>query len=169
MSLETVVSRWWPVVDPIAVRYGISQALVLAVITQESGGDPTASRFEPSVSSWATVQAMAKGDAARLHYLASSWGLMQVMGYHRPSLDPGQLCDPATNIEAGCEILKNNYVEHGSWEDAIAAYNGGDGAVSAKRAGRYPNDSYVRNVLALWEEAMPLTRALLAQETASRG
>jgi soluble lytic murein transglycosylase-like protein len=169
MMLSEVVTRWWTTIDPIAQKYGISQALVCAVITQESGGDPLATRFEPSVAEWATVKAMAGGDATRLHYLASSWGLMQVMGYHRPSLDPEKLCDPATNIEAGCEILKNGYIEYGSWEDAIAAYNGGDGAVLLKKNGRYPNDQYVRSVLAFWDDAKVLSLTLAQDAAARRG
>jgi cell wall-associated NlpC family hydrolase len=53
---------------------------------------------------------------------AGAMGFMQVMPQH---FQPGENgLDPATNIQRGAEILRDNYQRYGSWDKAAAAYFG---------------------------------------------
>lgn len=102
----------------------LDEDLVLAVIEQESGGDPNA-------ESW-----------------AGALGLMQLMppsfawimgirnwGEDVSDIDPVFILDPQTNLRAGVRFLGAVLEEQGGsvyW--ALASYNAGGGAVNAWRA-----------------------------------
>jgi hypothetical protein len=45
----------------------------------------------------------------------------------------GDRADPRNSIMAGTKLLRENFERYGNWEDALAAYNGGPGAVSGLR------------------------------------
>lgn len=61
----------------------------------------------------------------------ASWGLLQVMGaVGREQGVTGylsRLLEPELNLDIACRILLRNRNALGSWEDALAAYNGGLG------------------------------------------
>jgi hypothetical protein len=92
----------------IASEHGLDPALVCAVIEQESGWDTLAMRYEPA---FRTRYVMPLGLPASEEIARSiSWGLMQVMGQvaREHSFDGKfltALCDPATGIRVGCEVL----------------------------------------------------------------
>ena len=48
MTIPEKVARWRPQVDKWCVQLKVSQALVMAVIQMESGGNPSAKRHEPA-------------------------------------------------------------------------------------------------------------------------
>lgn len=98
------VLQWAADIRQVASQDGLDPALIAAVITQESGGDPTA--VSP----------------------ADCLGLMQASP---GKFDPGQNAfDPLTNIEVGSRYLAAMLQEfHGNVQLALAAYNAGPGAV----------------------------------------
>jgi soluble lytic murein transglycosylase-like protein len=109
------VRRWWPQVDKWCQEYGISQALVEGVITQESGGDQWAYRAEPQIND-------------------ASYGLMQIlcgtarqMGFKGK---PQELHDPDVNLRFAIKYLKLLQLDFGKLELALAAYNCGPGLVT---------------------------------------
>lgn len=105
VSLETILTK-------ASLRYSIKKTVILAVIRCESNFDPMA--------------VSAKG--AR--------GLMQIMPDTAEDLgvDPDNLYDPATNINAGTKYIRylaNRY--DGNLDTVAAAYNAGPGRVDSRR------------------------------------
>jgi soluble lytic murein transglycosylase-like protein len=157
------VTRWLPIVDKYCVELGVSQALMLALIHQESGGDPNARRHEPGYE-----QKYILGNSAWLGRcresgistkdMATSWGLCQVMmatawGYNMRS--PSDLLKANNNIRVGTAIMAYNVKKYGV-EGGLVAYNGGAGAL---KGGKSPAWGYAKNVLALKEAYAKWTSA----------
>jgi soluble lytic murein transglycosylase-like protein len=100
------VARWTPQVTQIASKYGVDPNLVLAVMQQESGGNPT------------------------IGSSAGSRGLMQLMPATAKELGVKNITDPVQNLEGGVKYLKQQLDRFGGDVDkALAAYNAGPGAV----------------------------------------
>jgi soluble lytic murein transglycosylase-like protein len=112
--------------------HAVSPLLVRAVITQESGGDPSA------ISS------------------AGAMGLMQLMPGTATAYGVSNPFDPDENVAAGAAYLHDLLVRyHGNMSLALAAYNAGSGAV-AKYNGVPPyaeTRGYVESVTALYHAA----------------
>lgn len=110
----------------------VPSGLVRAVITQESGGDPSA------ISG------------------AGAMGLMQLMPGTATEYGVANPFDPEANVAAGTAYLHDLLVRyHGNVALALAAYNAGSGAV-AKYKGIPPyaeTRDYVNNVTALYRTA----------------
>ncbi len=141
--------RGSPVFDSIindaANAWGVSQAVIKAIIERESNFDPNAYRGEPQI-----------GDA--------SYGLMQLLFGTAQTLgftgDASQLFDPTTNIRLGTRYLRDLIAKATAYgyniDSAISAYNGGFSAQrtgDGKRTGDttdtpFINQSYVDNVIA---------------------
>jgi hypothetical protein len=105
------VLRWLPQVQAKAQQYGVPVELVLAVMHNESGGDPKAqSPYNPG-------QGYARG-------------LLQMMPFHfKAGQDP---FDPETNLDIGVRYLASNYHRFGrDPEKAMAAHFGGPGIIDA--------------------------------------
>ena len=161
MPTSERVSKWWPQVDKWAVQVGVSQSLVLAVIQQESGGNPNASRYEPA---YEKSYILASSDRLSLckklgistRDAATSWGLMQLMfftayGYGAKTIQ--MLLDPDQNIRFGAAHLAAMIKTHGSKEATLAAYNGGSGGAADWKIGRDTAAvRYARNVMALYQQ-----------------
>jgi len=115
-----------------ALSQRVPPALVSAVITQESGGDPSA------VSS------------------AGAMGLMQLMPGTANAYGVTNPFDPYQNVAGGVAYLHDLLQRyHGNVALALAAYNAGSGAV-AKYGGIPPyaeTRGYVQNVTALYHAA----------------
>lgn len=145
-------------IENAAKAWGLPPELVAAVVGVESGGNAWAFRFEPAyymrhVAKDASVRSKAPCslDSER-QALATSWGLMQVMGatarglgFQGPFLSA--LTDPATGLEYGCRLLARLrdrlHGKHG-WPGVAAAYNAGSARFDA--AGAFVNQSYVDKI-----------------------
>ena len=122
----------WPqvlkLIDQLAGEYGISPALVEAVVLQESGG-----------------YAGAKSSAGAM-------GLMQLMPSTAAALGVSNAYDPVQNLKGGITYLLEMLQRfHGNVALALAAYNAGPGAVE-KYGGVPPyqqTQRYVRNIMAM--------------------
>lgn len=133
-------------IAPRADRLRLDRLLVLAVVCQESAGDPCAARVERGF--WrrygAGVAANVKASVSTVDdrwvlypdFMAASYGLMQVLyavalevGMDLPY--PTSLCDPALGIEAGCRVLRRCFDQALITRDALLRYNGGARAAYA--------------------------------------
>ena len=108
-----------------ALRYGVDERLIHAVIKHESNYNPTA--------------------VSR----AGARGLMQLMPENCREFGVADPFNPEQNIDGGVRHLKQMLERFGSVELGLAAYNAGPGAV--RRHGGIPpyreTEAYVRNVL----------------------
>ena len=145
-------------IEKTAAAYHLPVQLVAAMAGVESGGDACACRFEPAfleryVRPDQSVRARgACSLETERQALATSWGLMQVMGatarglgFNGPFLSA--LTDPATGLEYGCRLLARlrdrHYAKLG-WPGVVAAYNAGSPRLTT--AGRYVNQEYVDRI-----------------------
>ncbi len=128
---------WWSIIDRVAVQLRISQALLEAVIHEESGGDPDAFPEHP------------ERDGA-------SFGLMQLLlptaravGFtgKAPALFGADM-----NISLGAAYLAGLVRQYGRPDVALVAYNGGPGAAwrYAHKLPAGPAAGYSRTVMALY-------------------
>ena len=101
-------------VETYAQKYGVPSSLIYAVIQTESHFDSGA------VSS--------AGAVGLMQMLPDTfvWLTNEILFDH---FDSGMLYDPETNIRYGTYYLSRLYDRYGSWEVALAAYNGGPGNV----------------------------------------
>ena len=113
----------------IATQHGLPPALVCAVVEQESAWNPYAIRFE---SAFRTRYVARLGLPSTEEIARSiSWGLMQVMGQiAREHGFTGKflaaLCDPATGLDAGCQVLASKIsASGGDLTLALERWNGG--------------------------------------------
>ena len=140
--------------------YPVEPTLLMALVLQESGGNPLARRHERDYQRkyvtgnprWDKARALGWTDEA----LATSWGLTQVLGttawdlgWHYPPDAAGGITDPAANLKLGAHYLRDQIKRWGNVYEALLAYNGGAGAVYAYRAGNCYNCGYADNVLAI--------------------
>ncbi|MCY0878256.1 MAG: transglycosylase SLT domain-containing protein [Firmicutes bacterium] len=128
-----------PLVTPIADQWGVPPALVIAVITQESGGNASA------VSSMDAIGLM-QVEPGTAKNIAAAVGLS-------PAAVLQELYNPEDNVELGTYYLHLMLsLFGGNVADALAAYNAGPGAV--KQYGGIPpypqTQQYVANVMALY-------------------
>lgn len=108
--------------------HGLDEALVCAVIEQESNWIPWAIRYEPAFQK-RYVDPQNLGPTETIAR-SISWGLMQLMGEVARELGfngkMASLCDPAMGLEWGCKHLKNKLDAHdGDVAAGLLAWNGG--------------------------------------------
>lgn len=133
-SLDGEEDRYAPVIDRVAMRYGVHPDLIDSVIRVESAFNPRA--------------VSRKG--AR--------GLMQLMPETASLLGVRDAFDPLQNIDGGVRHLRGLLHRYrGKLVLALAAYNAGDGAVDRYR-GVPPyreTQHYVKQVLWLYQDQVP--------------
>lgn len=149
------LKEYGSLIKATAVRFGLDPCLVAAMVLVESSGDPWAARFEPNVyASGRYLQDpkdRPRASSRKTEYIhqATSWGLMQVMGFNvRAAGDlKGEwlhrMCEPAIGLGMGCKHLAGLLTRWETW-DAVSAYNQG----SPRKAtdGSYKNQEYVDKV-----------------------
>ncbi len=116
-----------------ALAQALDQALVCAVVEQESGWDPWAMRYEPEFFAKyvASLYTNNKVSATEAYARGFSWGLMQVMGqvaretgFAAPFLSA--LSDPELGLAAGCKVLRKKLdAQGGDVTRGLLAWNGG--------------------------------------------
>jgi soluble lytic murein transglycosylase len=123
------------IVEGHARNYDLDPALLAAVIYQESKFDADARSQSGAIGLMQLMPRTAKGIALRT-------------GGQRFRLD--DLYDPEINVRYGSWYLRHLLDKYGTLEQALAAYNGGQGNVD--RGIRYPETrDYVDHVLELRE------------------
>lgn len=145
----SVPSRFTSIITRIAAD-GILDGDVNRIagwVQTESAFDPWAVRYEPAFYE-RYVKPIAGISETEGRCRAMSWGLLQIMG--QVARENGftdhwlpALCDPETNVELACQILRLRKTATGSWDGALAAYNGGLGG---NRHRPYRNQFYVDKV-----------------------
>lgn len=127
VTFKPKVEQWRDTAAPIAAKYGVPLNLVMGVIQQESGGNPTVA--SP----------------------VGAGGLMQLMPATAKSLGVQDRNDPAQNIEGGVKYLAQQLETFdGDVSKALAAYNAGPGNV--RKYGGVPpfkeTQGYVKSITA---------------------
>ena len=146
------VSRWLPLARKWGRLTDLPPTLILAVIHQESGGNPIASRHEPryleQYGGTPKFQDIIKKTMLYPQDIATSYGLMQLMvptawgylsAYHKSNNVIEILLDPDLNIRYGAAHLSALFRKHGTVTGAAGRYN----AAGA-------DSRYARNVEALY-------------------
>lgn len=127
--------RYEHIVRGHSENYRLDPALLAAVIYQESKFKPEARSDAGAIGLMQLLPETARGIAART-------------GGHEFRVE--DLDDPEINIRYGSWYLRHLLDKYGSEEQALAAYNGGQG--NEDRGVRYPETRhYVENVLELRE------------------
>ena len=102
--------EYLPLAQKYGSKYGVSPALILAHIKQESSFNPNAYRNEPAIND-------------------ASMGLMQMLVRTAKSFDSGATLDklrnPEYSIDLGTQYISQNLRKWPKLQDAIAAYNAG--------------------------------------------
>ncbi len=132
------IDQFWPVIDEQAQLFKMSQALIMAVIHQESGGNPAAYRAEPRIDD-------------------ASYGLMQILCKTARAITGSSLvCDslfsPAVNISIGSKYLADLHRSYGDWRAVLCGYNGGPKAARRYLKGEtgFRAWRYMIKVVSLW-------------------
>lgn len=141
-----------------ALKHKIEPELVASIVQMESGGETCATRFEPNwkyiYSPFEYAKALGITQQTEENHQMTSWGLMQVMGTVARELGfkgyLPELCEAKVGIKYGCLKLKELFIEHGSKEDVISAYN--QGSPRKTSGGMYLNERYVDEVMKYYRE-----------------
>jgi soluble lytic murein transglycosylase-like protein len=112
----------------IAISHGLNDALICAVVEQESDWNPEATRFEPAFLRRYIEPLQLDPETSKQR--ATSYGLMQTMlqsvveiGY---TGDGPSLYDPATALEWGCRLFQKKLLRaNGDQHTALLYWNGG--------------------------------------------
>jgi soluble lytic murein transglycosylase-like protein len=161
------VIQWLPIVDKYCVELQVSQSLILAMIQQESGGNPDAKRYEPAyerkyiLSNKVWLQRCKDGGFSTRD-AATSWSLMQILlptAWSYGIKTPADLAKPENSILVGTAIMAGRLKKY-TPREAIMSYNAGEGSIKNPLS---PGWRYADNVMALWERYKEYMRSGKAQ------
>lgn len=112
----------------VAQAHGLDDALVCAIVEQESGWNPNATRYEPAF--YQRYILPMNLDELESTGRSTSWGLMQVMGEVARELHFtgafAELLNPSTGLEYGCIHFANKLKQAGGDKyGALLRWNGG--------------------------------------------
>ncbi len=141
ISRQQLYQAMLPLVTPIAQQWGVPPALIIAVITVESGG-------QSSVVSSAGAIGLMQIEPGTAQDIATAVGLS-------PATVTQELYNPSDNVELGTYYLHYLLGQFGGdIRMAVAAYNAGPGAV--EHYGGIPpypqTQQYVADVLSLYSQ-----------------
>lgn len=102
--------KYKPLMIATLRKYGLPEDLVYLSLV-ESGYNPNAYSWARAMGLWQFISS-----TGRLYGLHRSWWI-------------DERKDPAKSTDAACRFLKDLYEQFGSWELAMAAYNGGPGRI----------------------------------------
>jgi len=153
MIAQKWVSAYEQLKDIIAInssRFNIPIEIICGIISQESSWKSDATRYEQKFQKKYIDTKYANFSEKWRRDMATSWGLMQIMGIVARELgfngEPNELINPQLNIKWGCcklTSLMRKYTN--SLKDVIAAYNAG--SPRRDKNGNYVNQYYVNKVL----------------------
>lgn len=103
--MTKIEAQYRGVINQAVARSSLPAAFLAALIANESGGDPHATRLEPSYVHRLHVRYPDWNDA-KVERNATSWGLTQIMGINYAG-DPRDLADPQTNLIQAVRMLSN--------------------------------------------------------------
>ncbi len=106
------VLQWCDLIVSSAQEVGLPEALIAAVILQESGGDPLAYSSSGAVG---LMQVMPR-DGIAAEFMCVNGPCFA----SRPTIE--ELQDPAYNIAFGSQMLAGLYVNYGSYREALFHY-----------------------------------------------
>ena len=136
-----------------ALTNRVETALIMAIVSIESGGDRCATRYESHYNYLFKPETFAKinriTENTEIMQQKTSWGLMQSMGgvareykFIGPLV---RLCEPRLGLKYGIDHLTKFIDKYGIVEDAISAYN--QGGNYKKEDGSFKNQSYVDKIM----------------------
>jgi len=112
VSYPSEVLQWCELIEGSAQETSLPTALIAAVITQESGGDPLIVSSSGAVG---LMQVMPR-DGVAAEFMCFNGPCFT----SRPTMEALQ--DPAFNIAYGSQMLADLYSEHGSYREALFRY-----------------------------------------------
>lgn len=163
--------KWIPLIKMVCEDEGFEDwCLIAAIAKKESGFDTWALRYEPGFFdryikdlSRKEVERLAPSVAKGLlsldtekRMMATSWGLMQVMGVvARENGFRGrylsELCEPEIGVAMGIKYLQQKIKSNPDMPSAVAAYNAGSARL--KKGSRvFVNQDYVDEVMQYYAE-----------------
>lgn len=151
LVLPDKLLRWLPVIEDYESKYvnfPVDNSLILAMVWQESAGDPWAIRYESryqyfydlktkkSLYKKGTrfgsnrINALSVLGETEFHMQSTSFGLLQIMGavareYGFVDKYLTTMCNAEFNIEVGLRVIKKYYELTGNVEKMLLRYNGG--------------------------------------------
>jgi soluble lytic murein transglycosylase-like protein len=134
-------------IESIAYEHNIEPDLIEAMVLTESSGNAKAWRYEPAFYA-KYIQKKDYPEELKKD-LATSWGLMQVMGVVAWEMGlKGRIKETLCTIEGGLEYGVKHFAKflhkYGNIPDAIASYNAGS---PRRKDGIYVNQGYVDKVM----------------------
>jgi membrane-bound lytic murein transglycosylase D len=145
-------TKYAPLMKTIIADYGLPQDLIYLSLV-ESGYNPRAYSWARASGLWQFI-----ASTGRLYNLNRSWWY-------------DERRDPVKSTHAACRFLKELYAEFGSWELAMAAYNGGPGRVRRTIASQKTNDFWKMRLKRQTMDYVPLIMAatIIAKEPEKYG
>lgn len=149
-----IATPWAPLIEVVALRYGLDADLLTAQMMVESSGQPDAFRFEPGY-----YRRYIRGNPAALAraygpLAACSYGLLQILYESAVEIgfsgQPHELFDPSTGLEWGARYLADLLRwAGGDYTRALCAFNGGKVGNSTPP---YRNQTYADKVLGVKDD-----------------